>query len=286
MRETVDRDGGGVEGKPREAARAWLRLLQLTLLMGLLAGGVPGCAGDGGGDSLVEARAAVDRGDYASAQRQAAAAARQSGGTNGRALYLAGLAARQRGRLDEAGRFLTRAIERSEGQLAGDARAELGMVYSQQGRYARAARVLEQGSRDLVGSDRARALFFAGIARQKLGQWRQARRLLRFARSAARDATMRERIDRQLEVSGYTIQVGAFQERANAREAVGTWRSRADRAGLTGPRLARSQGERGEVLTLVQLGRFDTVAEASRAKSRLEADEAIVVPLAERSSGR
>jgi tetratricopeptide (TPR) repeat protein len=245
-----------------------------------------GCAGDGGAggnsqSALQTARSAYDRGSYSAAFEQASAIARRSEATGGRAAYLAGLAARQQGNLAAAERYLRLASRRGSAALVGDARGELGVVLSQRGQYGEAARVLERASRDLVGEDKAQALFFAGIARQKLGQWQAGRRLLRFARSATGQAALRQRIDRQMRVNGYTIQVGAFSERANARTAARQWRSRARRHDLRPPHLLGSKSKSGSTLTLVQLGRFNTVAAANRAKARLNAGDAIVVPLAE-----
>jgi cell division protein FtsN len=90
---------------------------------------------------------------------------------------------------------------------------------------------------------------------------------------------MRQKIDRQQRVTGYTIQLGAFSQPSNARQAARTWRGRASQRGLGEPRLLRSQNE-GQTLTLVQLGRFNTVRAANQARDRLGASEAIVVPLA------
>ena len=205
--------------------------------------------------------------------------AERGGQSKARAAYIAGLAARQQGKLNLAARWLRRASRQGEEAVVTDARAELGIVYHQQGKYGRAARVLERASQDLLGNDRAQALLFAGIARQKLGDWDQARRQLRFARAAATNSGLKRKINRQLKVTGYTIQVGAFREAANARKAARNWRSKAQNLGLRDPRLVSGQGQGGG-LTSVQLGRFDTVAAANRARQRLGADNAIVVPLA------
>ena len=259
---------------------AWTRRLKLLGALLILAA-TTGCAGDGqgGNQELGTARSAFEQGDYAGAYQQASRIAERGGQSKARAAYLAGLAARQQGKLNLAARWLRRASRQGEEAVVADARAELGIVYHQQGKYGRAARVLERASQDLLGNDRAQALLFAGIARQKLGDWDQARRQLRFARAAATNSGLKRKINRQLKVTGYTIQVGAFREAANARQAARNWRSKAQNLGLRDPRLVSGQGQGGG-LTSVQLGRFDTVAAANRARQGLGADNAIVVPLA------
>jgi tetratricopeptide (TPR) repeat protein len=260
-----------------------------TVLLAAVLSALVGCgpgpqyrADTPGQPSLNAANQAYRVGDYDRAYREAMTLVGTPAGGNGEAAYLAGLAARQQGRLPEAQRLLQQAARRAAGGVAGDAKAELGLVLSQRGRYARAANHLEQAGEQLSGRSRARALLHAGIARQKLGQWSRARSNLRQAQAAATAAPkLTDRIRRQLKVTGYTIQVGAFSKPDNARQAADRWRDRARRQGLSSPRLVRPGQGSGSSLIRVHVGRFDQFDAAVRAQRRLSRSDAFIVPLAE-----
>jgi tetratricopeptide (TPR) repeat protein len=236
-----------------------------------------GCESTGRPDptpSLAEARQAYEAGNYTTAYRRAARAAKQ-GERTGQAAYLAGLAARQQDRPRQAGVMLRRAIRRGQGPVVADARAELGLVLSHQGRHRQAASQLTRAARDMTGPNRARALFYAGLAQQKSNQWQAARRSLQQAADLSQDPELRRRAREHLRVTGFGIQVAAFREPDNARRAARQWRDRARRAGLDGPRLVRDE----DGLIRVHLGEFSSHAAAEQARQRLGAEDAIIVPL-------
>lgn len=256
----------------RPAGRAALGALLLGVA--LLAAG---CQAPG--PQLERAGEAYGAGDYARAYELARAVADRSGMWGEQAAYLAGRAAERLDRPAQARRHLERAAASRDTDLAGDALASLGLLHHREGRFRDAARALEQAAEHLDGEQRARALFHAGISHQKLDRWHHARTNLVLARAATEDAELRQRIDQQMAVSGYTIQLGAFAEPANARRAAEQAVSRATELELGSPRLVSTTDGAGRELTLVQVGRFSSFDAAQRARRELGATQSIIVPI-------
>ncbi|MGB0768404.1 MAG: tetratricopeptide repeat protein [Phycisphaeraceae bacterium] len=185
------------------------------------------------------------------------------------AAYITGLSAQALGDLREADKMLNKAMASPDPSLATDAGDALGLVYSQQGRYAEAQRVLLWAAERLKGERQARAYFYAGVAQQKLGQWSQARTTLILARGLSRDATFKAQIDQQVNVTGWTLQVGAFTDRTRARsqaESIAAT-SRDLRLGL--PRLVDGRTGEGEAVTFVHVGQFTSYQSATRYRDTL-----------------
>ena len=252
------------------------------------AAGAVGCRG--GGDAAGGGQAAgadahyttlYNRGEYRAAYRAASSASRRgSTADRAEAAYVAGLAAERIGDPAVAVRYLRRAAETGPADLAADANASLGLALHRLGRYDESARRLYAAAEHLSGEDRARAYFHAGLSLQKLNRWPQARTALLLARDGTRDAAFRGQVERQLAVTGYTVQLGAFADVANARRQAEAIAARARAARLGAPRLVTAD-EAGRTLTLVHVGRFTSYAAAQQAREAL-GDEAIVVPLAGR----
>lgn len=230
---------------------------------------------------VADATAAYERRDFETAFRKGAAVAR-SGRDAEQTLgaYIAGMSARRMGDTGNAARYLSRALNAEDESLAADAAATLGILYSEQGRYADAAHALLRAAKLYTGEDRARAYFHAGIAQQKLGRWPQARTSLILARAASRNPEFWQQVEQQLNVTGYTIQTGAFRDAGNAQRAAAELVERAAAVGLPEPRLVRSTDAAAGEVTLVQVGEFATFASARSYRDRLGADSAVIVPLA------
>lgn len=180
------------------------------------------------------------------------------------AAYISGLSAQALGDLREADGLLNRALASPDPTLATDAADALGLVYSQQGRYVEAQRSLIWAAERLQGERQARAYYYAGIAQQKLGQWSQARTTLVLARGMSRDASLRSQIEQQINVTGWTLQLGAYTERERARiqaESIAA-KSRDMRLGL--PRLVNGMTNEGEAVTFVHVGQFTSYQSATR----------------------
>jgi len=239
-----------------------------------------GCEMDRGPSLAEQAQAHYQRGDYAKAQKTAARTAATAGGAQrDLAHYMAGMSAYRLENFAQAERYLRVAANSRDQAMAADAQSTLGLIYSRRGRYAQAADTLLRSARSQTGEDRAQAYFYAGIAQQKLGRWPSARTSLLLARSSTRDSALARRINTQLAVTGYTIQVGAFTRRANADKAASVYASRAASARVGPVRVVPTTRSDGRAVNLVQVGRFATFNAANAARGRLGDTGALVVPL-------
>jgi tetratricopeptide (TPR) repeat protein len=190
------------------------------------------------------------------------------------AAYMAGVSGVRLKRDAEAEPYLVKATRSADGRMAGEAHAELGLIHLRRDNHARAADAFESAAERLDGQDKANAYYYAGVARQQIGQNARARVNLTLARGHSTDPAFTQRINEQLNVTGYTIQLGAFQDAANATRLANEVAPQAAAAQLGAPRLVPSP-QKG--LTLVQVGQFSTVATAEAAKRRLGRSDAIVV---------
>jgi len=228
-----------------------------------------------------QATQAYDQGDYAQAYRIGASVA-QRGEVSQRdlAAYIAGLSARQLGDTSNATSYLKQASRSFDRDLAADASATLGTLLAEQGNFSDAARYLLRAAELYRGEDRARAYFHAAIAQQKLGRWPQARTNLILARGSSSDPAFWQQVSQQLNVTGYTIQTGAFRSADNAQNAAQDAAQRASVIGLAGPRMVSATNERGLSVTLVQVGEFATFSSAVRYRNEIGLTNAVIVPLA------
>lgn len=258
-----------------------LGLLALTAFLALVPALLVGCHRVGRGPTPTQtAQTHFQRGDYARAQTAAARAAATAGGTQrDLAHYMAGMSAYHLNNYETATRYLAVAANSRDQAMAADARSTLGLVYSSQGRYADAAQMLLGSANLHTGEDRAQAYFYAGVAQQKLGRWPQARTSLILAQRATRDPALRSQINQHLAVTGYTIQVGAFANRANADNAARAYTAKSASAGLGTVLVTPSTDSRGRAVSLVQVGRYATFNAANTARTRLGDASAVIVPL-------
>ncbi|MBI1337851.1 MAG: hypothetical protein GC164_12945 [Phycisphaera sp.] len=224
------------------------------------------------------AGSAYVKGDYAAAYRWAVPVAVDSSSPQRHeAAYLAGLAAYQLRDLGNAERYLSLSRQSTDPRTAGDSMATLGMVLSEQSRYDEAAQSLEQAAGKLDGRNRVNAWYYAGIARQKLGQWTQGYSDLQQAWRQTTDPAMRQTLAEQMRARAFAIQTGAFAEVENARRAAQAIASKTLSLGLGLPRLMRSTDANGKPLTLVHVGRFGDYASAGRMMPSLGTPDAVVV---------
>lgn len=235
---------------------------------------------DRGPSPTSQAQAQFQSGDYARAYSTAARAATTAGGSQrDLAHYLAGISAYRMENLSAAERYLRVAASSRDESLAADARSTLGLIYSRQGRYAEAANALLSGAKLQDGEDRAQAYLYAGIAQQKIGYWPQARTSLLLARKSTRDPGVIQRIDQQLAVTGYTIQVGAFADKSNADEVARQYAVRAAAGKMGSVVVTPARSSSGRVMNLVHVGRFATFDAANTARGMLGNTNAVIVPL-------
>lgn len=199
------------------------------------------------------------------------------------AAYIAGLAGKQIGYLDASARYLNYAMTQTRDDgLKTDAAATLGMVYSQQSKYKLAADTLLFAAPRMTGEDAAQAYYFGGIAQQKLGNWSQARTSLILARGATADPAFRQQISEQINVTGWTLQVGAFSDAQLARDQAEQVAQRAQTMGLGLPRLVPGRTADGTAMTFVHVGQFTSYQSATRYRDQLGAQGVIIRALSTR----
>jgi len=198
------------------------------------------------------------------------------------AAYIGGLAAQKQGDLAEAERLLRIASLSADTHIANDAAISLGLAFSEMGKHGDAAFVLQRTADRLTGEDRAKAYFYAGIAQQKVGRWGQARTSLVLARAASQGPKLWQAVNEQLQVTGYTLQLGAYRNPTYARSAVQNHAARLTALGIGPAQLVRGRDSQGREVTFVQAGRFHLFQQAARAKASLGTVDSIIVPLKKR----
>ncbi len=205
---------------------------------------------------------------------------RTGGRQRDEARYLAGMSAYHLGWNARAMEHLSPLVDHSDRDLAGPAAATLGFIYADRGNDRRAAELMERAAGLLDSEDSARAHFHAGLLRQKLGQWINARAHLSLAISRSRDPALEAVARQRLASRGFSLQFGAFSKSDNARSAATRLASAARRAGLGSPHVLRSTmtGE-ASVLYLVQAGWFASYDAARSAEARLAVDDVLIVPV-------
>ena len=258
--------------------------LRRCLLVAWCAVGVMALYGceSSGMDRIDMADRAYRKGDFTTAYREAQQAMRSSQGSlKSEAAYMAGISAYRLKDSSSAVHYLKQASSSNVSQLTGDSLAMLGVIYAEQGKYPESVQAQLQAVRYLSsGPDRANAYYYAAKAQQKMGQWSQAKANLRLARSASRDEAFRHYIGQELDVGAFTLQIGAFTDHTNAQRAAENLATRASTLKLDSPRLVPAKDAQRRELTLVQVGRFPTYADAESVRQQLRPLTAIVVSLA------
>lgn len=194
-----------------------------------------------------------------------------------RARYVAGLSAYRLGRDNEAIRYLTPVAD-GGGELAGEAAATLGLIHFGRGDDGESRRCLERAAGLLAGEDKGRVYYHLGRLDQRRGQWASARSNFALALSHTDDPTVRKAIRQRMRTRAFALQFGAFSEREHAERRAATVREAVLGARVRPPRVVPSVAADGRRLYLVQAGRFATLDQARRARSRVRVEESIIVP--------
>lgn len=233
-----------------------------------------------------EVNAAYAAGDYESALRLGERLSKAKDDapreTRDQAAYTAGLAAIRLEQPQKAQELLLRAAEGPDVAVRADALVALGRLYDANDEHALAAEAMLKAADLLQGDQRAQALLAAASSQQKLNRLPQGRTTLVRARGAATSPGLKRQIERQMLGTGYTIQVGAYTDEAEAQRAAEELIDPATAARLGPPKLSSVQDARtGQWLTLVQVGEFTTFASAQEAQRRLGAEGSMVAAMGE-----
>jgi tetratricopeptide (TPR) repeat protein len=192
-----------------------------------------------------------------------------------RAMLIAGLSAQAMGQRSDA-EFWFRQVERStDTEIAGRARAGMGLLALNAGDYTRAAAMLSTASAQLKGDESARASLFAGQAYEAMGRLDRARTQYLVAMGLAESPALRSNVQAALSSlgeRGFTVQLGAFASRVNADRAARQYRDHAASLNMGEPRIVERRGVGGSgdgVLFLVQVGSYKSQQDADKARLAL-----------------
>lgn len=241
-----------------------------------------GCASQGSAP-LAGAEADFAAGRYAQAYRSASAVSRvptYSDNTRTRASYIAGASAYRIEDQQAAQEHLEYAAKSKDPAIAADARVQLGLLFTEQNKFRLAAEHLLTAADLLAGPERANAYYYGGIAQQKDGRWASARTSLSMAQSLSNDPAFRNRVREQLRVTGFALQVGAFNTEEPARGLVNglTPKAQAERMVLPQVVTTLDPVSRQTVYT-VRVGQFSSWPTAMMARDALGVSKAAIVPL-------
>ncbi|MHC4080640.1 MAG: SPOR domain-containing protein [Planctomycetota bacterium] len=215
-------------------------------------------------------------GRYATAFQEAAAVQDTTSGEEHRdAAYVGGLAAYRLGDLAEAQGRLRLAADSETPRTAGNARAVLGLVLVDQGRPEEAAGHFAAASRVLDGDNARQAALHAAKAYERTGDEAAAEAWLRVAEGRAKWA-----ITGSAPAGGaFTLQAGAYRQRPSAERAAVEAAAIAEVHGLSPVQIVPRRDERGDVLYVVQVGRFESRTAAVSARQRVGRLQYIVAAL-------
>lgn len=248
------------------------RFVFLALLTTLF---VSGCESVPSTTSLNLAQRDYQAGRFESAHRNALKALQTPNNTDRyKAAYLAGLSSYQLGNLDQADQHLLLALKATNSQTQARTKAMLGTIRLDQQRPLDAANLFKDAALALKGTDARQAAHRAALAFQQAGDETQAETW--FARASGDLFGQTYAPVRAPEMAEFTLQVGAFRERARAQNAADNAAELAKDIDIGTVRVIPRTNDRGQELYIVQVGQFATRQEASRAKAKLGRLEYIV----------
>jgi hypothetical protein len=247
-----------------------------------------GCASTAS-QQYTDALSAWDSKQYARAlagAREAQLSAEQSKDDEVRdkSAYLAGLAAYQLGRMDDASRRLATAAASADKSLAGKATAMLGAVALEQSRWSDAATLYTNAADMLTGSEASDARVLARSAEERARASRPAAATAAAPASTTNASTpaMPARAPAALAPAAsapakLTIVAGTYTSEVAARQRAGTLAEAAKRAGTTAPRVVSSTAGDRRVWQ-VEIGAFDSRAQAEAVLKKMPSSGCTVAP--------
>jgi len=256
----------------RAAAATLMTMTLLTL----------GCA-DQGATPLAGAEADFAGGRYAQAYDSAAGVSRTptySDNTRTRASYIAGASAYRLRNEEAAQQHLEYATTSKDPAISADARVQLGLLFTEQNKFRLAAEHFLTAAESLSGPERANAYYYGGIAQQKDGRWASARTSLSMAQSLSTDPAFRNRVREQLRVTGFALQVAAYNTEEPARGLVNGLTPKAKQERMVLPKIVPTVDPASkQTVYTVQVGQFSSWPTAMMARDTLGVSKAAIVPL-------
>ena len=192
------------------------------------------------------------------------------------ASWIMGLCNQRLGELVDARANFEFAATSPDATLAARARAMLGQNMLQAGQAEAAAIQFEHAWPDLTGSDRRECAQHAAAAWAQAGQDDQARRWNQLAANVSSIDHM-PRGSTQEDEGLFHLQIGAYRDVDGAKRAQGALVAAARHAGVNAPVIRKRTDRHGGTLYLVQVGEFQTRAEADAARRSMRSHNLIVV---------
>jgi septal ring-binding cell division protein DamX len=247
-----------------------------------------GCAGGGGegdlskgpGGDLGSAIVDYNSGDYENAHSKSLAAMRDAASegdatARDQASYVAGLSAYRMRQFDEAETRLLSASHSSDSDVQGRSKAMLGLIRVEQNRPASAGEYFRDAATHLEGNDASEARYQASIAFEEAGNPAAADTVSRAPTSTSTASAASAGAPSGL----FAIQVGAFENLANAQSAANDARALASREGFGEVRIIPRRDSRSRTLYVVQFGSFSSRTAAESARREIGRLNYIVAPL-------
>lgn len=244
------------------------RIVALVGLCAIVAIALTGCSMNRGGS--VDYIKAFEQREYQTSLAAAGdVAANQSAdpAIRQRASLIAGMSAFELRNYEQAEQYLTPLRASPDEQVAGRARATLGMIAKARGEHSKAAGLLEGSGDQLQGDDAARAKALAAESYRKLGLETKARETMREAASEATDSKLREQLNTASRPVTYTLQAGAFSTTTAAEKRAREIGVKVIRSGQPSP-VVTTLNRNGRTLYAVQVGIYGSQAAARAAQSR------------------
>lgn len=195
------------------------------------------------------------------------------------AAFIAGMSSYRMGDLDAAVQWLTIARDDRNRQRAGEAYATLGRIDDSRGRLEPALEAYVEAAQHLSGPAAADNWYRAAEVARKLNRPTQARSYYTLARAATDDADLRTRSEQARDVSGWTIQIGPYNDKEEARAVAQLLAHQSRNLQVGDPRLLTVLVEGGEHAYVVHVGQFARYETAAAARKQINVDKTVVVPL-------
>ncbi len=232
-----------------------------------------------------------EQGHYQRAKVEAEdAAAASKGAARDQALVVAGMCAHAMNDDAEAERILRPLATNSDMRVAGRAKATLGLIAQEKNKDEEASQLLLDASRQLAGDESARASLHAGDSLVKLNHPEKARIQYQIGLASAKDPELRKDLQQRiagasgpgstptggLAGGGFTIQLGAFTQKANADKTAQAAAGKASSAGMSPPRVVKGTDSKGREVWFVWVGQFGSRQAAANARTKI--GQGVIVP--------
>lgn len=227
------------------------------------------------------ARSAYAAGEWQRAAPPAQRVAGIGGYLQTEAAHIAGMSAYRTGDIDAAMKWLNiaKSDRNRDRDRAGEAYATMGRIHADRKQHDRACAAYVEAAERLTGQAQIDAWYGAAESARALNRPTQARSYYTLARAGSSDEDFRNKMGQALDVSGWTIQIGPYADKEEARAVAQLIAHQSRYQQVGDPRLLTvllEGGGHGYVVHLGQFARYETAAEA---RKQINISKTVVVPL-------